>query len=427
MDHAVPIPRPERSWTRSVVTSHTRDTEDVEMQEATAAAVSSPAKSVRRTRGARTESHAPSQSPRARATNIVPPLEMESSPERTTNSHPDEGPGSVIDLLLELLQEIATETGDLQRIKRKSVQSKIYAKCKIRDYKVPHEIIGYYSKQILQKLPSKWKRAPFYNELKEAASQPDMPLKFITVEDILPQLRRRQQNRVAATNPSTLPASPRADIRARVRRDSPPESSDLDEDSREGSRHARTPAAARRPGKVGGLRLSTASKKRTVWERDEEPESYRARKSAKSSHLPTDDEDAADDVHEPSDEATAWDEDEDPDGLPVRPLKDAVRVVVHAEKIPSMSPSGPNGTWVCDQEDCFFVVRSAEEEAGKALIQQHFRDHEAQAGMVDLAVSEARRGHMSIKYAYFPPVLLIVKYPPLVRIPKRPQTEAGRL
>jgi hypothetical protein len=57
------------------------------------------------------------------------------------------------------------------------------------------------------------------------------------------------------------------------------------------------------------------------------------------------------------------------------------------------------------------VVRGADAQDAQALIQAHFRAHEAQADKIDLAVRESRAGgHTPIKYAYahFPPVLLLV-------------------
>jgi hypothetical protein len=53
------------------------------------------------------------------------------------------------------------------------------------------------------------------------------------------------------------------------------------------------------------------------------------------------------------------------------------------------------------------VVRSADEQSAQELVQEHFRDHTAQAEKINLAVEESR-GQMPIKYAYFPPILLLV-------------------
>jgi hypothetical protein len=87
--------------------------------------------------------------------------------------------------------------------------------------------------------------------------------------------------------------------------------------------------------------------------------------------------------------------------------KETVRVVVRAEKVPTMLPSGPNGTWRCEEEGCGYIVRSAQEQEGKDLIAKHFQDHEKRVEKLNLALSEGTRGHMPIKYAYFPPSFFI--------------------
>jgi hypothetical protein len=96
------------------------------------------------------------------------------------------------------------------------------------------------------------------------------------------------------------------------------------------------------------------------------------------------------------------DDDEDPDGLFRAPPRDALRTIIRSYGPPSMVPTGPNGSWVCDEEECGFVVRDAEEQAGIARIQQHIQSHESQAQGSDLGVTEGRHGFVPIKYAYFP-------------------------
>jgi hypothetical protein len=86
----------------------------------------------------------------------------------------------------------------------------------------------------------------------------------------------------------------------------------------------------------------------------------------------------------------------------------AVEIVIRADKIPSTVPQGLHGTWTCDQEDCNYVVRGGDEEACQARIKQHFEDHERQLERVQLAMNEGNRGHVQIKYAYFPPFLILV-------------------
>jgi hypothetical protein len=301
---------------------------------------------------------------------------------------------------------------------RSSVGARLYYGYRISDYHASTEILAYFSKQLVQRLGPEWHTSPFWQWLLNESKKPSIELVHTNEEKIPSQLVRRNKKQNGTSTP-TAPANslpPKLEIRSKARL--PSDEEDLESDDYGSS------SRPRHAGK-GGLRLQSASKKRTAAEMlDEQPTSgRRARKSAKTSHYvsdPNEDESAAASDSATSDadvaaspRAEAEDGYSDPDGLLVPPPKDAVRVVVHAEKLqPSLSPSGPNGTWVCDEEGCGYVVRAAEEAAGRILVQQHFRDHEDRTQKVALAVTEAeRRGRMPIKYAYFPPVLLIVKFP----------------
>jgi hypothetical protein len=312
-----------------------------------------------------------------------------------------------VDVLVEALEEIASNhNGPLQKISRSSVSSRLYFNFKISNYNASSEILAYFSKELVQKLDAKWHPSPFYQWLEKESRQTSRELIHTDLKKMPGQLVRRNKKQVAAPTAAATSQTPSLQIPSKAR----PPSDDEDLDSDEGHSSTRP----RHAGK-GGLRLHSASKKRTASEmlEDDPSSGGRGRKPAKTSHYyadnPDDSDAAALSDNASSEAGSQQPESEDPDGLLVPPPKDAVRIVVHAEKLPSMSPSGPNGTWVCDQDDCGYVVRAAEEAAGKRLIQQHFRDHEARTEKVSLALREA--GRMPIKYAYFPPVLLLVKYP----------------
>lgn len=326
---------------------------------------------------------------------------------------------SPIDVLIEALEETAAYKGGAGKVARSTAGSRLYYGHRISNYNASYEILAYYSKELVQRLDPKWHASPFWDWLLNESKKPSIELLHTDVEKIPSQLVRRtkkQTNTSTPTAPSTdLP--PKLEIRYKVRL---PSDDDLDSDADE-------PSSRPRHAGKGGLRLQSASKKRTaadMLDNESTSSGRRGRKSAKTSYyIPHPDDDEESDAASDSDtsEPDAAPEDEagndyletDPDGLLTAPPKDAVRVIVHAEKLqPSLSPSGPNGTWVCDQEGCGYVVRAAEEAAGRSLVQQHFRDHEARTQRAALAVTEAeRRGRMPIKYAYFPPVLLIVKFP----------------
>lgn len=85
-----------------------------------------------------------------------------------------------------------------------------------------------------------------------------------------------------------------------------------------------------------------------------------------------------------------------------------VQIVIQADKLPSTTPQGLHGTWTCDQEDCDYIVRGGDSAECEARIQRHFQDHERRMELVQLAMTEGNRGHVQIKYAYFPPFLILV-------------------
>lgn len=77
------------------------------------------------------------------------------------------------------------------------------------------------------------------------------------------------------------------------------------------------------------------------------------------------------------------------------------RLVIRAEKIPNMTPRGPDDTWTCDQEGCDYFVRGSSEQDSHDRIQQHFRVHEQQLSRMQLAMKEGARGHIPVKYVSF--------------------------
>jgi hypothetical protein len=329
------------------------------------------------------------------------PSSTSSSPRLSGNDEP----ASPIDVLLSVLDDIKGEVNDMEKIKPATIQSKLFFKCKISPYNAAREIVVHYSKQLLDKLGPEWQRSPFWDWLKTVASQQHQPLAYTTVEAMPSQLVRRQRNTRVVTGSAavgTLPTKIDPDKSNGPNHSQGSDRGALDGSSGRSSKSLQPPMAGRRSGKAAGLRLISSSKKRFASDTEGDGDSQgRGRKSAKTSHFLTDDEENAEDSNDSGDVAMTSEDFEDDDG-PGAPLPDgAVRIVVHAEKIPSMSPSGPNGTWTCDQEGCGYVVRSAEEPAGKALIERHFKDHETQIEKINLARKESR-GHMPIKYVYLP-------------------------
>ncbi|KAK3685557.1 hypothetical protein B0T22DRAFT_465976 [Podospora appendiculata] len=286
----------------------------------------------------------------------------------------------VVDRLLVILQEVSAGL-NLEKVMPTRVHSYLYQKCKVRKYAAAPLITAHYAPQLLARLGQAWHGTPYYNWLTEVAGHPPTDPDLITVEEMPDSTFRRGTN---AGRPSKPPAS--ATPATYTERD------ESEDDTRQ------PPVGTRRSGKGAGLRPQASSKKRYMSEMDDSAlsDGRRGRKSMKfmqTSDSEEDDDDASDAASPQAQEDVI----DDILGDRIPAPKDAVRIVVHAERIPTMSPAGPNGTWVCGQEGCNFVVRSAEEPAGQDLIQHHFKDHEAQAEKINLAMKESR-GQLPINH-----------------------------
>lgn len=317
---------------------------------------------------------------------------------------------SPVDKILLVLEEIGAEYKDLQKPQAQAVLNKLYFKCKIVQYGTHGEIVAYYSSELVDRLDSRWHGTPFWNWLVAESLKPNKKLVNSTVESIPSQLERRRKKPDTSSPASTTPASTQFE-------------------------DARVPDPARhqgkRPGDVyagtGGLRPPGSALKRSFSELDEESASGsgRSRRPARQSNVANYHSDGFMELD--VDKAKGAEEDAglqakgngqdikvdkasqgDHGFLPPFP-KDAVPIVFNAFREPATQPTGPNGTWVCEQELCGFVVRDAEVEAGLEKIRRHFRDHEHESERLELARAEALRGHQSIKYVYFPPFLFLFR------------------
>lgn len=317
---------------------------------------------------------------------VIPPLRhaqpvAPSTPIGADQSSPAPAqPHDTVKFLLEVLEEILeAQGGDAQSLKEAKIHSEMYLKCTIKQYNAPREITHFYARPLLNELPPKWDPSPFRDWLTRVVYQPWEP-KLLTKEQIPSQCGRRK----------------RKDKSSRGKEDR-----EIETPHRGAGK--RWPPSTLTP-LPAALRPGASAKRPAIYHSDDEDE--RARKAARTSQvLKDEDEDNEDDE----------DEDEDADDTSDAPLTtptqapaiETTRLVIRAERIPSMSPSGPNATWRCEEDGCNYIVRSAEEVEGKDLIAKHFQDHTNQVEKMNLALSEGTRGHLPIKYAYFPPSFLI--------------------
>ncbi|KAK0664440.1 hypothetical protein QBC41DRAFT_233908 [Cercophora samala] len=311
----------------------------------------------------------------ASATQPLPQLQSQPAP-----TGAEAVPDSPVDRLLGILDEVAQDSPDLNAKASSKIINMVYFKARIKVYHGAREIISYYAKDVLPRLDTSiWGGTPFYKWLEETSRTWDGQLLHVKEEDIPSQMYRRSK---------MGPRAPRA-----------PE-------------QLPTPNTSNRSvvsGKRSMLRPGPSSKKRPASDMYEDEDQYDNRGGKRSFTQSFDEETVEhdDDDEEDSDgtiEAEANSELATPgDPASMLPLPaGASRMVIVAERLPTLSPSGPNGTWVCPHEECGYVVRSADEPGAQEIIEEHFRAHESNTQKIDLALMEGRRGHLPIEYVASP-------------------------
>ncbi|OTA67427.1 hypothetical protein K449DRAFT_390146 [Hypoxylon sp. EC38] len=282
--------------------------------------------------------------------------------------------------MLELLNE-GKQKKHPDDVSPKSWCTKLYLQLSIKNPKALTEICEYYARDLVPLLGSEWRNSQLYEWLKDNVdTQPKF--EYITEEDMKRIVRRKKMGRSSRdeTQPPTGSKEPVTN-----------------------SGGNQPPRRGRPSGKVAGLRPSIGSKKRLRHEASLDDgmdidEDGMLKTSKRSRYFDDDNDDAQDTTSSMSD-----DEADDKDA----PL---TQIVIRAEKLPSTAPKGPNHTWTCEEPDCGYVVRAADQEDGQALINQHYEAHEkdaqeaaeqmalSRASLLDLAVEESQRGHIPINH-----------------------------
>ncbi|KAL7936731.1 hypothetical protein V8C35DRAFT_332941 [Trichoderma chlorosporum] len=349
--------------------------------------------------------HATTQKP------ILPTQSVDAAMSTVTD---DESPFATLLTTFDLLYK---ERGDSKKgITKTNTLNYIYFNYRIPNFKdgtvgshrVPaEEILHYNAAALLQALDKeKFQKHEIYSCLEEMSTKPfspraikasDFPFRLVP-RKVSPRQSKKSGPAVADPEPSsheTGAASP----------NDPP---------RYIGKSLKRPG--RRPVKTSGLRTATASKKRTFTEIGDESELDSEASGVKRSHYFSDnqeeeEEEEADtsmrDLPEVNTPRAA--------GLAIRPQSEdaePIQIVIRTEKIPSTVPRGPDDTWTCEEDGCTYVVRGGDAQGCQTRIQKHFEEHEEQNKRLSLAVTESSRGHMPIKYAYFPPFLILVEFPP---------------
>ncbi|KAK4204298.1 hypothetical protein QBC40DRAFT_273184 [Triangularia verruculosa] len=295
-------------------------------------------------------------------------------------------PDSPVDRFLSILDEAAELLPDLATASPSKVCNKVYFLAKVKDYHGAREICCYYSRDMVSRLdPKIWHGTPFYNWLVDMSQNWNGVLEYVKEEDIPAQVYRRSRSG---------PRAPRV-----IEQPSTPSTSSNHNRVTGNLRHSR------HSGKRSTLRPGPSSKKRPASDMFDGEDDYDSSRGGKRSFNQSfDDEDMGnddDDDDEDTDESSAAEVDPNlatpSDPASLLPLPAGVsRMVIQAERLPTLSPSGPNGTWTCPHDECGYVVRSADEPAAQELVEEHFRAHESNTQKIDLALMEGRKGHLPI-------------------------------
>lgn len=239
------------------------------------------------------------------------------------------------------------------------------------------EILHYYAKALVKKLDKdRFGEQEIYRHLKDWSRKPWKP--EVTKPEQYPFLLAPRKKKNGPNTDSRAPSTPKASSASASEAPFP---------------HRSGKALSRKKGQKSVLRLA----KRPYDEVDNDSDAPTPTMAKRSHYFSRDDEDDDDSSSSSPSES----------GGPEEPIP----IILQAERIPSVAPRGPDDSWTCEEDGCSYIVRASDAAECRRKIEQHFSAHKEQASRMDLAVAESR-GNMPIKYAYFPPFLILVHMPP---------------
>jgi hypothetical protein len=323
---------------------------------------------------------------------------------------------SLLNALERVREEISSKPSKTG-LSESGVVNKLYFDYKFPNYRssqpashrIPiKEILHYNARALLQVIDKEKYNSPepgFYSWLEEVSQKPFDPVALKPTDfpfHVVPRKRSAKPSQPAPSLPALIQQTEVTPM-------------NLDGDFSSPTYSSPAGKRLRRPGRPSGvkssLRLATASKKRHHSDVDSESEDEET--EPKKSHYFSGEDDAME-----KDDHQSLSGDEASGRTPGEPIK----IFLRADNIPTTVPRGPDETWVCEEEDCGFVVRGGDIRDCRSRIRSHFNEHEQQMDRVNLAMAEASRGDVNLKYAYFPPFLILVELhtPYAPAIPRSP-------
>ncbi|EJT77414.1 hypothetical protein GGTG_07326 [Gaeumannomyces tritici R3-111a-1] len=253
----------------------------------------------------------------------------------------------------DLINEVADAAGNIHKHKHSKYASSIYMKCRLKhtEHKCGAELLSLYAPDLLRLLDRhKFGASPFWAWLEQEAASPPTHLEHISLEEIPYRLFRRvkaasKQANTGSESPAVL---------------TPPSHTQPD---------APRPQHA---GKVPALRL--ASRKRPF----EDEGSY---ESSEADNRASYAKEAARKRATPRARQASSDDSETSDTGSVAKGNNVSKIVLKSYPMQTDKPKGPRGTWVCEEDGCGHVVRSALDPEQRQLVLQHMREHTSAKGV----------------------------------------------
>ena len=274
----------------------------------------------------------------------------------------------------------------------------LYYKYSVKSFPLGQEIVKAHAKAILSDLGPEWHNAPIYDQLTASANLQVLNRDIRAQALAVTEIKKRKGANLLRKAPAE-PALKRRSSRQELETQRSPEP--------HAAKSILPPLSGRHAGKAARLRLaSSPAVKRDALDSSSNDDSSRARKRRRPS--PPEMGDDADATPPPPNLAVTWASEaetggeesgeQDDDDASLLDDKPGLLLSVVVEEQPSLSPAGPNGTWTCERQECVFVVRDAESEAGRELIRAHFNEHEEKVQREALVRREAEQRRLPIDH-----------------------------